>query len=264
MAGFVRTFCIFTSLALVAGARTHKVDGLVVAVNPPSLTVAHRPVPGYMQAMTMDFEAAKPAELKAIQIGMRVQFEAQDRIAHSIRIVKPDLKDMPVTPDPPQPGSMAADFELTDHHGQKTRLSDFKSKVVAINFLYTRCPMPEVCPRLAATFASLHRRFATPNLILLSITLDPEWDTPERLAVYAKLWRTRDEGWRFLTGSTEAIRNVAANWGLIYWPEEGAIVHTSRTVIIDRQSRIAAVVEGSSYRVDQLTELIRRQLEKAK
>ena len=69
------------------------------------------------------------------------------------------------------------------------RLADFRGKVVAVDFIYTRCPLPDVCPRLAANFAALQRRFRDrlgSELMLLSVTVDPEYDTPAVLADYAK------------------------------------------------------------------------------
>ena len=259
MGRFGRIFCISISVVSLAAARSHSVDGLVVAVNPPAFTVAHRPIPGYMQAMTMEFQAASPSELDTVRPGARVRFVLQDKIARGIRVVPPDESDMPERPVQPRIGEPAPDFNLIDQRGRPVSLGSFRGKVVALNFLYTRCPMPEVCPRLAASFASLHRQF--PDLTLLSITIDPLWDTPEILAGYAKLWRARDDGWRFLTGSSDAVKQAATAWGLIYWPEEGAIVHTSRTAIIGRDGKLLAMVEGSSYRTDQLMNLVRHYLQ---
>ena len=99
------------------------------------------------------------------------------------------------------------------------------------------------------------------TLSLLSITIDPDGDSPQVLAAYAKLWRAHQEPWRFLTGPRDAVRKAATDWGLVYWPEDGAITHTSRTALIGRDGRLLAMVEGSSYRTDQLIELIRRHLQ---
>jgi protein SCO1 len=259
MGKFGRIFCISISVVSLAAARSYSVDGLVVAVNPPAFTVAHRPIPGHMQAMTMEFRAASPSELDTVRPGARVRFVLQDKVARGIRVVPADESDMPERPVQPRIGEPAPDFKLIDQQGRLVSLSSFRGKVVALNFLYTRCPMPEVCPRLAASFASLHRQF--PDLTLLSITIDPLWDTPEVLAGYAKLWRARDDGWRFLTGPTDAVKQAATAWGLIYWPEEGAIVHTSRTAIVGRDGKLLAMVEGSSYRTDQLVNLVRHYLQ---
>jgi protein SCO1/2 len=212
-----------------------------------------------MQAMTMEFRAASPSELDKVRPGARVRFALQDKIARGIRVVPADESDMPQRPIQPRIGEPAPDFKLIDQRGRPVSLGSFRGKVVALNFLYTRCPMPEVCPRLAASFASLQRKF--PELTLLSITIDPLWDTPEVLAGYAKLWRARDDWWRFLTGSPDAVKQAATAWGLIYWPEEGAIVHTSRTAIVGRDGKLLAMVEGSSYRTDQLVNLVRHYLQ---
>ena len=264
MAGFARIFFTFTSLVCGLSARSYSVDGLVLSVNPPAFTVAHRPISGYMRAMTMEFQAAAVKDLAQIRPGMRVRFELRGNIARAIRIVPADEADMPAPATVPRVSEMAPNFRLTDHRGEGLALSDLRGKLVAVNFIYTRCPLSEVCPRLAASFATVQRRFASSlgrDLVLLSITIDPQWDTPQVLAAYAKLWRARDEGWRFLTGPPETVGKTAASWGLVFWPEDGAIVHTSRTALVGRDGTVLAMVEGSSYRTDQLVELIRHHLQ---
>jgi protein SCO1/2 len=126
--------------------------------------------------------------------------------------------------------------------------------VVFIQFLYTRCPLPEVCPRLAASFASLRRRFSSPDLVLVSITLDPRYDSPEVLARYARSAGARP-GWHFLTGPEPEIEKIARAFGLVHWAEEGVIVHSSYTAVVGRDQRLRALIEGSSYRLEQLAAL---------
>ena len=96
------------------------------------------------------------------------------------RVVKTGDGEIAAPKEKLRPGDAVADFELRDQHGQTVRLSDFRGKVVAIDFIYTRCPLPDVCPRLSASFATLQRRFhdRLGDLVLLSITVDPEYDTP--------------------------------------------------------------------------------------
>src|SRR5262249_40386195 len=135
-----------------------------------------------------------------------------------------------------------------------------RGKVAAIDFIYTRCPLPDVCPRLSANFAMLQRQFHDrigKSLVLLSVTVDPEFDTPLVMADYARRW-SAGWGWLFLTGD---VAKLAASVGEVYWAEEGSIGHNSTTTIIGRDGRLAAQVEGSSYRPDQLAHLIARQLE---
>lgn len=264
MAGFARIFCISISVAVGLCARSYRVDGIVVALSSSAFTVAHRPIAGYMPAMTMEFRVATPLELQPVRPGMRVNFELRENVARAIRVVRADERDMPAPEAVPIIGGIAPEFQLIDHLGGQLALRDLRGKLVALNFIYTRCPMSEVCPRLAASFATVQRQFSPSmgkDLVLLSMTIDPQWDTSPVLAAYAKLWRAREGGWRFLTGPPDAVRKAATSWGLVYWPEDGAIVHTSRTALIGRDGKLLAMVEGSSYRTDQLLELIRHHLQ---
>jgi protein SCO1/2 len=213
-----------------------------------------------MPAMTMPFRVKKLSELRGLTTGIRVRFQFDGKVAKNIRRLPPDEAGMPRPERVLRPGEPAPGFELVDQAGRTVRLSDFRGKVVALNFLYTRCPVPEVCPRLAAAFASAHRRFAGQDLVLLSITIDPVYDTPKVLAGYAKLWRARPEQWRFLTGPADAIANAGRAYGLVYWAEEGAVAHTARTYVIGRDGTVAAAIEGTSWRVEQLGEIIAHQL----
>jgi protein SCO1 len=276
MREFVPTFSISTrSLALVLilgtsplAARSFHVDAIVIRVNPVERTLiaAHRPIPGYMPAMTMPFRVKDSAELEGLTSGTRVEFDldirAEGSIARRIRKVAaadPDL----IRPALPI-GAEVPDFELTDQLGRAARLAHFRRKLVAIQFIYTRCPLVEVCPRMAAGFASLQRSFEAAglsDLALFSVTLDPQYDAVSVLADYAKRWRAQPERWRFLTGAPEAIERVARNFGVVYWPEDGTLTHAARTVLIDREGRLAALIDGASFRTDQLIELVRHHLE---
>jgi protein SCO1/2 len=160
-------------------------------------------------------------------------------------------------------GEQTPDFALTDQNGNTVRLSSIQGQVVAIDFIYTRCPLPDVCPRLSANFARLQKRFAG-RIALLSITLDPQHDTPQVLAEYAARWRADSHTWLFLTGSEDDIRKVAGHFGVIFWAEEGAITHTSSTAIIDRSGKLAAMVEGSAFTSQQLIDLVQTELDKSR
>src|SRR5262249_26162873 len=101
-------------------------------------------------------------------------------------------------------GDLVPDFSLIDQAGRTVRLRDFSGRVVAVDFIYTRCPLPDVCPRLSANFSYLNKR--VPDVALLSITIDPQFDTPPMLSEYARRYGCDGERWRFLTGSNEQIR----------------------------------------------------------
>ncbi len=265
--GFIS--CLFVSLL---SAKTYAVDGVVVALDTArnTIVVSHRPIGRFMPAMTMPFHVENSGEMKALHPGSRVQFELSiengKSQARNVRSVGEADLDIPRSKNRKKIGETIPDFTLTDQDARPVRLSDFHSKIVAVNFIYTRCPLPDVCPRLSANFAFLQRRFRQQlgkDLILLSITIDPQFDTPAVLLDYAKRWGANREAWRFLTGNSAEIQNVADSFGLVYWPDEGSIGHTATTSIIDPDGRLAAIVEGSSFRTDQLAELIARQLSEA-
>ena len=255
---------------------------MVLHVDLPArnVTVSHESIPGFMDAMVMPFQVRQERELRELhpgaQIDSRLVVRKQGSYLEDIRVregaadgVVEDQGDRIMLPQPPQRveiGAIVPDFSLTDQNGARTTLSEFHGRVVAVNFIYTRCPLPDVCPRLSANFAGLQRRFSRrtgKDLMLLSVSIDPEHDTPGELLKYAKIWNARPEGWRFLTGSVPEVQSVAGRFGMNYWAEEGLITHTSMTGVLSRDGRLAAVVEGSSYRVNELADLIERELEKS-
>ena len=252
---------------------------MVLGLNPQEQTVviSHRDIPHYMRAMSMPFHVRNAAELAGLYPGAQIEFSLIARrsgsyIQHLRRVggsaVIEDQGDrilLPPNPTAVPIGATMPDFTLTDQFHHPVRLSDFRGKVIAVDFIYTRCPLPDVCPRLSANFARLQTRFRQKmgqDLILVSITIDPQYDTPEVLLGYAKIWKAGSQGWRFLTGPDSEIQSVARRFGMNYWPEEGLITHTSQTGIIARDGKLAAKVDGSSFAAPQLGDLIERDLEK--
>ena len=243
-------------------ARNYSVDGIVVAVDASARTmlVSHRPIERYMPAMMMPFRVESASELAALHPGSRVQFDLfvtrDHSVARNVRVT--GVAEIPA----PSAGRLRIgdplpDFKLTDQDGHTVTAADLRGKVVAINFIYTRCPLPDVCPRLSANFAVLARRFAG-RVQLLSVTVDPDYDSQAVLSAYARRWNAAPGTWRFLTGDVAAL---AAALGEVYWFDEGSIGHNSMTSVFGRDGRLAAVVEGAGYRPDQLADLITRQLE---
>ncbi len=265
-------------LGLAAAPQTYPVRGLVLEVRPAAgeVVVSHREIPGFMDAMVMPFRVRDPRELRGLTPGLLIDFQLEvgrrgTRI-RGLRVVRDspaaDAEDLPDLSPPPErvpPGEPLPDFALTDQLGEPFRLADASGKVIVLTFLYTRCPLPDVCPRLAAHFAYLQRRFAAhlpENLALLSITLDPVHDTPEVLARYAKIWNVRTPGWRLLTGSEEEVARVARRCGVVFWAEEGQVAHTAETCVIGRDGRLAACIRGTRFTARQLADLVERQLRK--
>jgi protein SCO1/2 len=250
---------------------------MVIEVRPggPTVVISHRAIPGYMEAMVMPFRVRDARELAGLAPGDLITFDLVvgkksslvRNIRHQAGADKPDA-DLPRFEPPAErieAGGEIPPFELTDQHGARFRSGEMRGRVAAVTFVYTRCPLPDVCPRLSANFAYLQKRFAVRldrDLTLLSITLDPEHDTPEVLGRYARIWRARDPGWRLLTGAPREVERVAKWFGVVYWAEEGQIAHTTVTCVIGRNGRLAARVEGSAYPVRQLADLVEKELER--
>ena len=247
---------------IVLLARVYPVDGIVVAVDPAARTmlVSHRPIARYMPAMMMPFRVADTAILRSLHPGARIRFDLSvsksESLARNVRLTGDPDAALPPPAEKLPLGAPLPDFHLTDQDGRSVSLSDLRGQVVVIDFIYTRCPLPDVCPRLSANFAMLQRRFGA-RIMLLSVTVDPDYDTPAVLREYARRW-SAGPSWRFLTGD---VAPLAAALGELYWFDEGSLGHNSTTTIVDRQGRLAAAIEGSNYRPDQLIDLISRQLE---
>jgi protein SCO1/2 len=249
-------------------AHRYAVEGVVIETNPAErqVTVAHRPIADYMPAMTMSFKVERRVALESLTPGTRVRFELEvsknSSIARDMRILSGATN-----PDVPKPsakkvliGQKMPSFSLVDQDGKVTRMSDFQGRVVVVDFIYTRCPLPDVCPRLSANFASVSKKLRGRDLEFLSITIDPQFDTPPVLAEYARRWQA-EESWKFLTGTPEQIQGVAELFGLIYWPEEGSITHTVATSVIGRDGTLVARIDGAAYRPDELKALIEHALQ---
>lgn len=258
----------FFVLGLTSCAHHYRAQGVVLAVDRPNqaVTISHRAIPGYMEAMAMPFPVKRPEDLNGLVPGARVNFQLEvgknGTVARHIAVqASAGLEDVPL----PKPvdklaiGSGVPEFALTDQRGQLVKLSGFRGQLVAIDFIYTRCPLPDVCPRLSANFARLQKRFSG-KIILLSITLDPRYDTPEVLADYGRRWQANAAVWHFLTGADQEIQRIAGNFGLVYWAEDGLITHQAATAIVSTEGKLAALLEGSSFTSQQLLDLVQAQL----
>jgi protein SCO1/2 len=143
------------------------------------------------------------------------------------------------------------------------RFSSLAGKIVVVNFIYTRCALPQFCVRVSNNFGVLQTRFAKElgkDVVLLTITFDPERDTPEALAAYAAQWKPDPKTWHFLTGPVPEVRKVCAWFGVEYFPDEGLMNHSLHTAVIDRQGTLVANIEGNTYSPEQLGDLVFAQL----
>jgi protein SCO1/2 len=264
--GFVVAFVVILSAAC---AHHHTTTGLVLRVHSPSnVTISHDAFPGFMDAMVMPFDIKGDARDAKLTAGDRVRFRLAvkggrswiDRVeVISGAPVDAGLQQTPAVPALVPVGAPLPDFALTDQANRRVALSDLKGKVVAVTFIYTRCPLPDYCPRMVTNFRAVRDRFAARmdrDLVLLTISFDPKFDTPETLAAYATSERAGGPGWHFLTGDSANIERVCNAFGIQYWAEEGLITHSLQTAVIDRDGRLAATVEGKDFSPRQLGDLV--------
>jgi len=253
-----------------ACAHHYSTTGLVLRVDRPgrTVTISHDAFPGFMDAMAMPFDLQGPARQTRLTAGDRVRLRLAvkhdrswvDRLeVVSAATVDAGLQQTPVAPVLVPVGAPIPDFELVDQGGAPLRLSALKGKVVAVTFIYTRCPLPDYCPRMIENFRAVRSRLAARmdrDLVLLTISFDPQYDTPQMLASYAASNRAGGPGWHFLTGDPANIERVCNAFGIQYWAEEGLITHSLQTAIIDREGRLAATVEGKDFTPRQLGDLV--------
>jgi protein SCO1/2 len=183
--------------------------------------------------------------------------EAQ-RLKRLNALINPDARKQVVAV-----GQAVPDFVLKDQQGTPVAFSSLKGKVVAVTFGYIRCPNPTYCFRLASNLGQLQSRLKDRigrDLVLLTVMLDPEHDQGRELAEYAKVWTTQPANWHFLTCSVPEIRRVAGFFGVEFWKDEGSVIHSLNTVVIDRQGRLAANLEGNAFSAQQLADVVKSAL----
>jgi protein SCO1 len=281
----MRNLAIFLLLipTLSWGAQQYSARGMVLKVDThdKSLLVSCDNIPGLMQAMTMPFTVRHAGELAGVTPGAIVTFtlvvnqnssyaehirvqpyqsaEQDPSTAARLKLLERLTAGNSNTVKLLAPGDLVPDFTLIDTAHHSVTLSQFAGKVVALNFIYTSCALPNFCYRISNNFGVLQRRFKEQlgrNLELITITFDPERDQPEVLAKYAQTWKANPATWHFLTGPVPDVRRVTDRFGMAYFPDEGLMNHSLHTAVIDRQRRLVANIEGNRYSAEQLGDLV--------
>jgi protein SCO1/2 len=274
------------SLLLAAhtcAAQKYDVRGLVLKIDPShkSMLVSCEKIPGFMEAMAMSFTVRDSKMLEGLQSGTAVEFtlvvDGDSYYADNVR-ARPfenleldptqarrmHLLENMLAPSSPDSKALAVgqpvpDFALTDQNRRRVKLSQFTGKVVAVTFIYTRCPFPNYCFRMSNNFGQLQKRFTDQmgrNLVLLTIVIDPANDNPDAMTNYARIWKANSEGWHFLTGSLQEIQGLCRKFDMNFYPDEALLVHSFHTVVIDRQAKLAANLEGNEFTSQQLGDLV--------
>jgi protein SCO1/2 len=261
------------SVAVSTNQRSYQVKGVVLEVLPAEKTVRikHEEVPGYMQAMTMPFEVRDVTELAGLGPGDPVMFRLTvtdtDGWIDQIRKTGARTNVLPTTGplrlvrdvDPLNVGDVLPEYHFTNQLGVPFSTSQFKGQVLAINFIFTRCPFAPYCPQTAKYFSEIQQRLlalpnAPANWHLLTISFDPEFDTPEVLKAYADNYHADPQRWTFATGALIDITAICDQFGLTFFRDEPSALpqHTLRTVVIDPAGRVQTIIGGNEWKPDDL------------
>lgn len=168
----------------------------------------------------------------------------------------------PVEIDITWPESGVRDFALTDSQGETLTKNDLLGKPWIASFIFTRCAGP--CPRVAAAFKELQKRYPEPNVNLVTFTVDPENDTPEVLTKFAGFWEADLSRWFFLTGDKDTIYNmIHKDFLMPVMPSDDPtpgweIIHTTNVCLVDATGKV--IGKYNSLKEDEIA-LLRRDLD---
>jgi protein SCO1/2 len=242
--------------SMTNSVRTFMGQGVVMDLKPAEaiVVIRHEAIGDYMAAMTMPFKAKNPADLTGLSAGDKITFRLQvsdtesrvDDIVKTGAVALPPRKPAETVSAPAIHHHPLLDYKFTNELGQAVSLNDFHGQALAITFFYTRCPLPDFCPRLSKNFQEastklLARPGAPMNWHFISVSIDPEFDTPEMLKTYAGIYQADPAHWSFLTGPTEQISQLANQSGVTYRSVDGSIDHNFRTLIVDPNGHLQMV-----------------------
>lgn len=160
----------------------------------------------------------------------------------------------------------APEFTLTNQDGKSLSLASLRGKVAVVTFIYASCT--DTCPLLTAKMAGIQKRLGSDfgsRVYFVSVTVDPERDTPEVLGRYARAHGADPGGWAFLTGSLVQIREVSRSYGIyVKKQERGDVDHTFLTSIIDQEGTLRVQYLGVRFDPEEMLQDIRSLLQEGK
>jgi protein SCO1/2 len=232
------------------------------------LVIKHEAIAGYMPAMTMEFQVSA-GDAAVAKPGQRIRGEMLPTKEGGVRLeqIWPDDK---VATDTVAAGANALrqdthnrgkeayreigetipNFALYDQEGRVVQSARFHGKQLMLNFIYSRCPIATMCPASTAKMMQtqqLARAAGVPNLELISITLDPAYDTPGVLKEYAAVRGIDTKNFSFLTGPENAIKDLLTQFGVIAEFKGDLLSHTLATLLIDENGKIIHRADGTQW-----------------
>lgn len=265
--------------AAETNARVYYVLGNVKELQPRQrkIIVEHEEIANFMDAMTMPFNVANTNELTSITTNDRIHFrlvvetdrswiDQITKVGEVINITNVSRKDFRLVRDvePLAVGDPLPDYPLTNQLGQAFHTADFTGKFLVITLIFTRCPLPDFCPRMSQNLGRVHRLLTNDptvpaNWHLLSISFDPEFDTPTVLASYARQYGADPKTWTFATGALIEIDDITERFGMFFASEAGGVTfnHNLRTVVIAPDGNIRKIFIGNSWEPEELVAVIK-------
>jgi len=259
--------------------KRYPIKGVVVAVNQQErkATIKHEDIPGYMQGMTMDFKIKNAADLQTMKPGDQITGTLViDDISSWIEVTAVTeggavLTPTTVVPGEPKPGDEIPDFTLVNQDGKAIHLSQYRGRSIALTFVYTRCPQPDQCTLMSSNFAAVDLELQKqPDVYakthLLTVSFDPEYDTPKVMRSYgaSHTGRYSDEKfehWEFTTGTADEVKRIAEFFGLRYFKDsstgEEQVMHSLRTAVIDPDGKLVKLYRGNEWKPSELADDLR-------
>ncbi len=267
--------CLCLACGRSGSEKRYDLKGKVVAVEPDKhlVTVAHEEVKGLMPGMTMPFTVPNESDLQILAPDDEITATLVVDGSHSW------LEGLIITRQSPNPAAMPAvvlakegdevpNFTLRNQDDREIRIQNYRGKALLLTFIYTRCPVPEYCTLMSNNFAQIDRQLGEDAELyakthLLSISIDPEYDTPKVLRSYGAAHTERYQNetfahWEFASGTKDQVKEIAQFFGLTYFPEKGEIIHALRTVIVSPDGKIAKVYSGNEWKPEEVVEELRK------
>ena len=264
-----------------ANAKRYDFKGKVVSVNREKkrATVDHEAIEGFMEAMTMEFPIHEDWVWDELKPGSEIRAElvvdssAKDPYwLEKIGIVAAaDLNQpVPINESFAQIGKPVPDFSLSNQEGKRISLNDFRGKTLALTFIYSRCPLPDYCIKMSTNFSdAAHKINADDELkskfSLLTVSFDPENDTPGKLKSYGLGYMGKDATdlgvWQLAVGKDDEVKKIAEFFGLRYETDRNdktQINHSLRTAVIAPDGKVTKIFPGNAWTAQQLVDEMKK------
>ena len=256
---------------LLSAAQVYEVAGVVRGkLLDGRPVIEHEEIPDYMPAMTMAFNISDTASVTNLEEGDIVQFQFHVDGKHSYadnfqvtgkeapklaQVLSGGVKAL-------EEGDSLLSFQLIDENGRPLTEESLKGQITLMTFIFSRCPVPEFCPLLATKFLQVQSIIQknddlADQVRLLSVTLDPEFDTAEILQGYAKRVGADSAIWGFVTGDPDEIRKLARSFDVISSGSGATLNHTLTTALIDSTGKIAKLWPGNRWKAEEVVAAIR-------